>query len=233
MSIPISFGSISCNVSVVVTTAGNGSVVNMCMGNNIAKSWMAHNLGADTNLDPNTNVITKGLHGNYYQWGRPVPVADADTSADAIFPWDTSNSAPNTAWNSGTAYAPIKTGFDPCPSGFRIPTRAEWVSLNSNNSPSRLGTFVSDPTNFSSALVYTCGGNKMTLPAAGMRTRTNGTLQNRGSNGYYWSSDHTSNQNGATNALAYGVMFGPNTIDPQYYNYIYRSFGFSVRCISE
>ncbi|RNA61590.1 hypothetical protein D1631_06435 [Chryseobacterium nematophagum] len=223
MSISINFGSVSCSVSKAVTTGGGGSSVNMCMGNSTNKGWMAHNLGADTSLDP--NVPVKDIHGEYYQWGRQVPVANADTPPGGISPWNTEG-APNNAWNSGTEEAPVKTGIDPCPSGFRVPTRAEWVLLYNNSSPSRVGTFVSDFTNFGSALVYTCGINKLTLPASGHRVGYNsGGLSSRGSDGDYWTST-------IENIHPYNMYFTKATIKPANTG-TPKNYGFSVRCISE
>jgi hypothetical protein len=39
-------------------------------------TFLSHNLGADTSLDPHTPV--KGLNGDYYQWGKNAPDADVD-----------------------------------------------------------------------------------------------------------------------------------------------------------
>ncbi|CAA7196611.1 hypothetical protein CHRY9293_02691 [Chryseobacterium potabilaquae] len=223
MSILISFGSVSCNVSKAVTTGGGGSIVTMCMGSGATKNWLAHNLGANTSLDPNT--LVKDIHGNYYQWGRNNVVADADTPAGVISGWNTT-SASNGSWNSGTEDIPVKTAIDPCPSGFRVPTRQEWVSIFNNTNPSTIGTFVNDPTNFGSGIQLTCpgNGNKLTLPAAGARNRVAGALVERGSGGYYWSSTERGS------GQAYTMYFYSN-ISPAYYSV--RTEGYSVRCISE
>ncbi|CAA7193742.1 fibrobacter succinogenes major paralogous domain-containing protein [Chryseobacterium potabilaquae] len=218
MSIPINFGSISCNVSKVVSTSGSGGTVVMC-GN--ANAWATHNLGADTSLDP--HVAVKEIHGNYYQWGILVPVATVDTPPAAISGWNTQN-APNSAWNSGTEIAPVKTGLDPCPAGFRVPTRTEWVNLANNNSVSRQGTFVLDPTNFGSALSYSCGTNKITLPASGVRSGFNGALDFRGYYGYYWSSSEV-------NTFGYDLFFDSGTVTAAATSN--RTYGFPVRCIAE
>ncbi|RNA60480.1 hypothetical protein D1631_18475 [Chryseobacterium nematophagum] len=222
MNIPIQFGSISCNVSEEVTPI---ITVGMCMGNGLTKVWMAYNLGADTSLDPNPSVMTKGLHGNYYQWGKKDPVATADTGAGAISGWNTT-SASNGSWNSGTEDTPVKTAIDPCPSGFRVPTRQEWVSIFNNSNKSTIGTFVNDPTNFGSGIQFTCpgNGNKLTLPASGYRDASTGALTNRGSYGNYWSSTEVS-------TYAYNLPFDSSNVYPG--NFTSRTNGFSVRCIAE
>ncbi|CAA7388619.1 fibrobacter succinogenes major paralogous domain-containing protein [Chryseobacterium fistulae] len=222
MSIPISFGSNSCNVSTTISNGGGGGSVVMC---GASTAWALFNLGADTSLDPNpVTVAQKGLHGNYYQQGIQIPVADADTPATSIFPWNTSF-APIGAWNSGTETAPVKTGIDPCPAGFRVPTRQEYLNLHNNNSPTRIGTFLDGATNYTSALVYTCGNKRITFPATGYRNTSDGVLLSRGSQGWYW----TSSDNTPGMSLAFG--FYPSTIYANYANI--RSQGFPVRCVAE
>ncbi|RNA60437.1 hypothetical protein D1631_18725 [Chryseobacterium nematophagum] len=223
MSIPISFGNQNCNVSKTVTTGGGGASVVMCGS---SKAWSSYNLGADTSLDPHTPV--KGIHGNYYQWGRLDPVANADTPAGAISGWNIT-SASNGAWNSGTEAAPVKTAIDPCPSGFRVPTRNEWAALVNNTTSNTIGVFSttnSGVSNFGAARQFVCptNGNKLTLPASGNRYSNVGTLDIRGNSGSYWSSTENS-----TNA--YHLAFNSSTVNAAYTNS--RAFGFSVRCIAE
>ncbi|CAA7197059.1 fibrobacter succinogenes major paralogous domain-containing protein [Chryseobacterium potabilaquae] len=221
MSIPITFGSASCNVSKTVTTGG-GSVT-MCMANNTIKAWATHNLGADTSLDP--NVPVKEIHGYYYQWGVKDHVADTDTPVGAISGWNTTT-ASNGAWNSGTEASPVKTALDPCPVGFRVPTKSEYADLVNNTSNSIIGTFAIDPTNFGSAKQFICpgNGNKLTFPASGQRNRDNGALTLRGSAGIYWTSTDYSNAN------AYYYYFINSSVNSANYN---RAIGWSVRCIAE
>ncbi|WP_426478150.1 FISUMP domain-containing protein [Chryseobacterium sp. CBSDS_008] len=185
---------------------------------------MTRNLGADTSLDP--NIVVKGIHGNYYQWGRKNPVADANTPATAIAGWNTAAAA-NGAWNTGTEAVPNKTVNDPCPTGFRVPTRNEWVSFNTNSTTSNMGTFVASPgsaTNFTVAKVFTNNGSTLTFPAAGYRNNTTGALNFRAYSGYYWSSTESSTS-------AYYLNFNSGAINPA--NNSNRTYGFSVRCIAE
>jgi uncharacterized protein (TIGR02145 family) len=183
-------------------------------GNTI--TFMSHNLGADQSLDPRT--LVKGLNGDYYQWGRNAPAADVD---NLIGVWGSQGGNSNNGNWTPTAKGPE----DPCPTGFRVPSQAEWTAVNANNTASRTGTFTNSPTNFSAALHYGPDANtkSLTLPAAG-RYRTNGVLNNRGSNGYYWSST----ENGSP---AYNLTFNSSNVIPA--NNLNRNYGFSVRCIAE
>ncbi|RNA63145.1 hypothetical protein D1631_15015 [Chryseobacterium nematophagum] len=221
MTIPVSFGSVSCNVNI---TVGAGNSVTMCMGGNVTKVWAAHNLGADTSFDP--NVPVKEIHGNYYQWGRNIVVADTDTPPGAISGWNTTI-APDGSWNTGTEAVPVKNiANDPCPSGFRVPTSIEWTALNNNSTVSRIGSFSNNVTNFGSALVYSCGASKLTLPTAGFRDLVDGTLYRRGDRGNYWSSYGAPSLPGARSLFFFTSGINTTSFDG-------RALGYSVRCISE
>ncbi|CAA7196604.1 fibrobacter succinogenes major paralogous domain-containing protein [Chryseobacterium potabilaquae] len=220
MTIPISFGSISCNVSTTVST--ETSLV-MCGS---SKAWKTHNEGADESFDPNFPI--KQIHGNYYQWGRKASVATVDTPPSNIIGWD-STFAPNLSWNaSGSELTPIKAPQDPCPSGYRVPTRTEWITLHNNSTLSRLGSFIDIDSNFGSALVYKCGAKQLMLPAAGYRDYSTGILNHRGYEGVYWSS--TEDPNGRSYVITFDAsqVYGVSFFDSDL-----RSDGNSVRCISE
>ena len=182
------------------------------------KEFMCHNLGADTTLDPCTPA--KGLNGDYYQWGRKDPVATIETPAGSIIGWNTTG-APDDAWMDAS-----KAPDDPCPTGYRVPTRAEWAgvlnnALNPQSDPDG-ANWAEDEANFSSGRKF---GPSLYLPAAGNRRYYGGgPLTNRGHTGYYWSST----QNGGT---SYSMRLYSDGSSPN--NNHYRTYGFSVRCIAE
>jgi uncharacterized protein (TIGR02145 family) len=179
---------------------------------------MAHNLGANYSLDPHTPA--QGIHGNYYQWGRITDVADSSTSSADIGGWNTTAAA-NDAWVDGS-----KTANDPCPTGYRVPTQAQWSLVASYNAQTITGTFGDSETNFGAARHFGAGANKLTLPAAGYRNNSDGALNGRGNFGYYWSST----ENSTNSTVARYLLFGSNPANMGNAN---RSSGFSVRCVSE
>jgi uncharacterized protein (TIGR02145 family) len=184
----------------------------------VSKVFLAHNLGADNSLDP--HIPVQGIHGNYYQWGISTIVADASTLSGAISGWNT-NTAANGAWADGS-----KTATDPCPAGFRVPTKAQWDGVRTNNIVSRTSnnSWVAGDANFGSAIHWgpNVSTKNLTLPAAGYRGNSNGALSGRGSNGSYWSST----EDGANASY---LNFGSSPADTSRTS---RTYGVSVRCVS-
>ncbi|TXD49565.1 MULTISPECIES: FISUMP domain-containing protein [unclassified Polaribacter] len=178
-------------------------------------TFMAHNLGGDNTLDANTPV--QAIHGNYYQWGRKVKVADTYTEGAAISGWNTAI-ATNVAWLNAS-----KTANDPCPNGFRVPTKPQWDAVIANNTATNIGAFNNTATNFGAAKQFGSGVNKLTLLAAGFRGYNNGSLTNRGVNGYYWSSS-------VGDSSAHFLTFDTTKAFMDDGN---RTYGFSVRCVQE
>lgn len=184
------------------------------------KVWMRYNLGADNSINPDQDPIVSGLHGGYYQFGRSTSVANGtETSLNSNF---NGNPAAANAWNSGTEAAPVKTGNDPCPQNYRIPTRTELQSLLDGTTKSEIGTFSDSPTNFSAAKVYTSNRNssvKLTFPAIGARNAAGGRVNNRGISPHVC----TSTASDASNAYANGrnaIVIHP------------KNTGNSIRCIA-
>jgi uncharacterized protein (TIGR02145 family) len=203
-------------------------------------TFLSHNLGADTSLDPHTPVV--GLHGGHVQWGKPGPTNWVGAANDgpngfaaaptaivaneaAISDWSQTSVA-DASWALDETF-PIKEIADPCPTGYRVPTRTEWVAVNTNNTVSRTGTFDANTTEYGSALHYgpDASTKSLTLPAAGFRNSGDGTLDRRGSKGYYWSSTED-----GSNAYSLGFNSGYVYSAASSYD---RTGGFSLRCIAE
>ncbi|MHB0756821.1 FISUMP domain-containing protein [Polaribacter sp. M15] len=191
-------------------------------------TFLSHNLGADTSLDPHTPV--KGLNGDYYQWGKNAPDGDVDALIGSTW-GDQGGTTANGNWT------PLAKGpQDPCPAGYRVPSHTEWIAVNSNNNVTRTGTFVENNTNYGSALHYGTieVPKQLTLPAAGARLDPSGTtppveggsLNSRGEHGLYWSSSENGSGSSSLN-----LHFNGSSVNA--FNSNNRLFGFSVRCIVE
>jgi len=127
-------------------------------------------------------------------------------------PYDWRSPQDAALWNAGTETTPVKTANDPCPAGWRLPTKTELESLGA-------GTWQSSPA----GRKFGSGDNTLFLPAAGYRFN-DGTLYIAGSNGYYWSSAV-----GGSNNSYYLVFNSGNA----YLDLSYRYVGFSCRCVAE
>ncbi|MCT3700729.1 hypothetical protein HZQ90_17940 [Elizabethkingia anophelis] len=191
------------------------------------KEFMCHNLGADTSADP--FAASAAIHGAKYQWGaqtdeagRYVSQSVDQSNSGTIAGWNTAGK-PNGSWSDTS-----KTDNDPCPPGYRVPTRAQWQAVINNNNVERVGSpWSSSSTNYTTALYFINPSKVRTLmlPAAGSRLYTNGTLANRGSYAFYWSSSEATSNN------AFNMRF--SDIGNAFLFNNDRMNGFPVRCVAE
>ena len=191
-------------------------------------------IGKTTGDDPFTPSWR--LIGGYWQWGRkgpdeskwydtntsnfahgPTDSDETDANDDEIDGWDDSY-ANNDAWSDDE-----KASNDPCPSGYRMPTEAQWGGVIENNTQSTVGTWLSDSTNYSSGLFF---NDDLMLPAAGRRSYDSGTLIYRGDYGSYWSSTEIL----GTSSSAWRLYFTSSYVGT---STTHRRSGYSVRCIAE
>ena len=207
--------------------------------------WAPVNCG----YEPATSDSKGYPYGKLYQWGRKYGQGYS-TSYDASvpeivegqisevngqkenysntfftaseYPYDWMTPRNDNLWNSGTEEDPVKTKYDPCPEGWRVPTYAELDRLNNSYSSfmtvgdQKGRSFCGDYTNLDSA-------PQVFFPAAGSRSYDDGNADNRGNKGLYWSSMPSSRNAHLLNFNSSSVSMSGTS----------RALGFSVRCVQE
>ena len=178
------------------------------------KVWMDRNLGASQVATSSTDAEA---YGHLFQWGRAADghesrssgttstVSSSDTPGHGNFitinsdPYDWRSPQNNNLWQgvSGTN--------NPCPNGYRLPTKAEWDAERATwSSDDAAGAFASP----------------LKLPVGGVRIY-DGSFLHVGANGYYWSGTVSSH---LANFLSNNLVGGNTDV---------RVSGMSVRCIKE
>ena len=165
---------------------------------------------ATRNVDtPGTFAETPESAGMFFQWNRRTGWA----ATNYVMDWNVID------WNGvGASGVRWYATNDPCPTGWRVPTREEIQSLGLSDTPSKWTT-----QNGVNGRLFGIYPYQIFLPAAGWRG-SGDSVSGTGANGIYWSST----QSGTRSAWNFG--FSDTTIRSN--NYDTRAFGFSVRCVS-
>ena len=120
-------------------------------------------------------------------------------------------------WNAGTEMEPMKSQYDPCPDGWRIPLHSEYDNLRQNHSELVEENSISGYW-LSGSVPYSMEANQVFLPLAGGRDF--GQARDRNESGYYYSSKP-------------GGFFGLYEDGPHMVNYSQYSLACSVRCVQD
>lgn len=202
------------------------------------RTWMDRNLGATRVATSSTDHLG---YGSLYQWGRgsdgheliswsnsttgarvnngtttTFSSTDQPGNADFILapnpPYDWRNTSNNNLWQG------VNGTNNPCPSGYRLPTQAEWETERlSWSSQNAAGAFASP----------------LKLPMAGIfdtYINANGSFRLQSTYGWYWSST-TNFNNGCNCNISERLYFTSGSVDNDTDSG--RSNAFSVRCIKD
>ena len=167
--------------------------------------WCEHNIGATTPYE----------HGLYFSWGNVIGHAEGSgyDFSDAVYA--------QTPGATLTGNIPVNNTYDmarhnmgaPC----RLPTSGEFVELNNNCDSEWTDEDGVAGRRFTSRI----NGNSIFFPASGYYNGA--SLNDRGSDGFYWSSTWGSETN------ARDLAFSSSNVYPQ--NDFYRRRGFTARAV--
>jgi uncharacterized protein (TIGR02145 family) len=217
-SFAISLGGQSCTLEIIVNAptpvycSGTATVLVDVTNPTTGKIWMDRNLGASRAA---ISVTDAQSYGDLYQWGRRSDGHQCRNSASTATTSSTDQPGHGDFILSSDWRTPSNPNLwqgvngvnNPCPSGYRLPSRSEVneeISSWSSNTISGA---------FSSPLKFTVGGYRANL------------LENVGLYGFYWTSD-TSPINSYSSYILRILDSGGNTQSA--FN---RGTGASVRCI--
>jgi len=241
-SFAIDIGGQTCSLTRTVTSSG---VPNTCNPANTTaivdvvsttgKTWMDRNLGATRAATSSTDAQS---YGSLYQWGRGsdghqcvnryagdgvttssenVNNSSTDTPGhgdfitEGISPYDWRSPQNNSLWQG------VNGINNPCPSGYRLPTDAEWEAERNNGGTGFWGT---GTLQNNAAGAYS---SVLKLPMAGNRLRSNGSLSTVGASGNYWSSTVSGTSARYLNFSSSSASMGTGG----------RASGLSVRCLKD
>ena len=190
-----------------------------------AKIWLDRNLGANQVATSSNDFLA---YGSLFQWGRladahekitwtnPTNGSPLHGTSSTLSPTDIPDhylfitpSGPPGDWRNpqnNTLWQGLNGTNNPCPTGYRPPTKAELEQERSTWGPQNSNGAFASPVKF---------------VVAGVRGNGNGELSGPGSSGWYWSST-------IDGTYSWCLNFGSGYVS---WDALGRANGFSVRCI--
>ena len=186
------------SITFILTEGDEGVVIN-------GVRWATRNVDM-----PGTFAAKPESAGMFYQWNKNIGWSTTDPMV---------NSNGGTTWDNTSAIGTIWYEINnPCPTGWRIPTKEELISLEQAGS-------VWTTVNGISGRNFGAGANQVFLPTVGARHAVDGRLIEYGL-GCYWSSSNSSGSSYAVHLYFSSSSVSASSTNP-------RSRGYSVRCVAE
>ena len=197
-------------------------------------SKLAANSHFTANAGDNMSIENGIQHpDNFYTWGSSW-YSTPPTGYSYYNLWSADNTVTG-GYNQGNDNPVVKTVYDPCPVGFKMPANNAFTGFTTTglNSTSQSEMNVDGTDNWQTYQnnfghnFWTNSSKTATInfPASGFRVSNDGSLNNVGYNGYYWSAVPNSSNN------ACYLYSDSGNVYPLIYNS--RSYGFAVRAVSE
>jgi hypothetical protein len=200
-----------------------------------SKCWLDRNLGATRVAQSSTDHLA---YGDLFQWGRgadghqritwtnattgtavngtTATLSSSDTPGNALFIYGNVSGSDWRSTPNNSLWQGVSGTNNPCPSGYRLPTEAEWEAERNNGGTGFWGTG-SLQNNAAGAFA-----SPLKLPVSGLRfDNSYGSILAVGTGGFYWSSTVS-----GTNSRYLDLVISHARMDS-----INRAFGGAVRCI--
>ena len=179
--------------------------------------------GYDTSYDADEPTREEGPVT--FNYGQNNANANVFFTSSSDFSYDWLLTQDDKLWNSGTESSPVKSDYDPCPKGWRVPTSSELGILIKTKSSwttkdGQKGYWFSGVSDIKYDVAADVNA-QVFFPAAGDRYNYDGVADRRGNFGRYWSSRPGSRD-------AYGLSFFSGDVKMGKY---LRARGYSVRCV--
>ncbi|MFZ4548767.1 MAG: hypothetical protein ACOYN4_15070 [Bacteroidales bacterium] len=196
----ITINHVAGSVAPVNKTVTYGTVTNI--PGEPTKCWITQNLGASKQAIA-VDDATEAATGWYWQFNRKQGFKHDGTTLTPSTTW-ISSANDNSNWIATNDPCTLELG-----NGWRLPSRTEWSNVHAS------GNWYTCDAPFSSDLK---------LHAGGYLDLSDGSLENRGFNGLYWSSTQHDESYGWTLDFACATSF---------ISWLYKANGYTTRCLKD
>ncbi len=174
--------------------------------------------GDGPSVDKKISALATGHSGNNLAYARQNPTMYILQAGEGTYDWYPTENVADENHRNDNLWSETATIYDPCPAGYHVPGKNRlWRAVNSDSSYS---TSADQKKSLEDNKYFSLLGVEYVL--GGGRNRTDASVDNVASYGYYWSC-------GVTGVNAYYLHFNASTVYPA--SRYSRAGGFGVRCV--